>query len=158
MEAYYIEPFAKAAENVFRTALGCEIQRKSVMLKGRGVPAHEITGQIRLTGKASGAVTLSVSPPVAFKIVAAMLDLHVDEINSDVTDAVCELTNMIAGGAKTWLSECELSLGLPEVIIGQTRTVEYPADVDPHCIYFGSAWGPFAVEIGLTRMAPAAQG
>lgn len=158
MEANYIEPFAMAAENVFKTALNCEIRRESVLLKGHGLPAHEVSGVIRLTGKANGAVALSVSPPVAFQIVAAMLDVRVSDVNSDVVDAVCELTNMIAGGAKTWLSECELSLGLPQVITGRLQAIDYPPDIIPHCISFGSIWGPFAVEIGLTRMGLAAQG
>jgi chemotaxis protein CheX len=149
MEADYLEPFAMAAENVFQTALGCELTREAVQLKQHSLPVHEVSGVIRLTGKASGAAALSVSSPVAFQIVAAMLDLHVSEINSDVTDAIGELTNMIAGGAKTFLSDYQLSLGLPEIVLHQSRPIDFSPSLHPAAIRFASPWGPLAVEVGL---------
>lgn len=144
-----IDPFALATIDVFKTALGCEIRRDGASLKETCAPEFEVSGVISLSGKMYGAVALSVSLPVAIKLVEAMLDVRVEEINSDVTDAVGELTNMIAGGAKTSLTHYELSLGLPQVITERRCEIEYPPSVRPVCIAFGSDWGALAVEVGL---------
>lgn len=149
MDVNYINPFISATTNVFKTALGCDIRRQHLSLKQNCAPTFEVSGVISLTGKANGAVALSVSKPVAFKLVELMLETQVNEINSDVADAVGELTNMIAGGAKTGLSHYELSLGLPVVLTGRSRTIDFPANVRPLCILFETLWGPMAVEVGL---------
>ncbi len=152
-----VDPFANATVEVFKTALGCEIRYERASLKQCHAPAFEVSGIISLTGKVHGAVVLSVSLPVAFKLVHAMLDLQVSEVNSDVTDAVGELTNMIAGGAKTSLTHYQLSLGLPEVITGNSREIAYPESAQPVCISFASDWGALAVELGLVPRQEAKQ-
>lgn len=149
MNVNYINPFITAATNVFKTVLDCDIRRQQLSLKQTCAPTFEVSGVISLTGKANGAVALSVSKPVAFKLVEMMLETCVYEINSDVADAVGELTNMIAGGAKTGLSHYQLSLGLPTVFTGRSRTIDFPANVSPLCILFETPWGPMAVEVGL---------
>ncbi|HUY88140.1 MAG TPA: chemotaxis protein CheX [Pirellulales bacterium] len=149
MNVNYINPFITATTHVFKTVLDCDIRRQHLSLKQTRAPTFEVSGVIGLTGKANGAVALSVSKPLAFKLVEVMLETRVHEINSDVADAVGELTNMIAGGAKTGLSHYELSLGLPTVFTGRSRTIDFPASVSPLCVLFETLWGPMAVEVGL---------
>lgn len=156
MNVSYINPFITATTNVFKTVLDCEIERRSLSLKPSYAPSFEVSGMIGLSGKATGAVVLSVSSPVAFKLVETMLEVRVHEINSDVVDAVGELTNMIAGGAKTFLSQYELSLGLPAVFTGRSRSIDFQSKTCPLCIMFDTPWGPMAVEVGLD--APQAVG
>jgi chemotaxis protein CheX len=157
MNVSYINPFITATTNVFKTVLDCEIERQQLSLKESCAPSFEVSGVIGLSGKATGAVVLSVSLPVAFRLVEAMLDLRVHEINSDVVDAVGELTNMIAGGAKTGLSHYELSLGLPKVFTGRLRSIDFQAKSRPLCILFDSPWGAMAVEVALDAL-PATAG
>ena len=149
MNVSYINPFITATTHVFKTVLDCEIERRQLLLKRSNAPSFEVSGVIGLSGRARGAVALSVSLPVAFKLVETMLDVRVHEINADVVDAVGELTNMIAGGAKTALSHYQLSLGLPTVFTGRLRTIGFPPHVSPLCILFEAPWGPMAVEVGL---------
>src|SRR5690348_5315675 len=103
MDPVFIDAFSQAAVNVFKTALNCDVQRDRLVAKDDPAPSFEVSGRIVLTGKVHGAIVLSLSPEMAFRAVEAMLDIQTSEIDSDVIDAVGELTNMIAGGAKTWL-------------------------------------------------------
>src|SRR5215475_8566039 len=96
----YINPFLTSAVNVFRTMLNCELTRGAPFLKGHQRPDHEISGVIGLSGKAAGTVVLSLSRDVALKATEAMSGEQSSSINSDVVDAIGELTNMIAGSAK----------------------------------------------------------
>ncbi|NOX55113.1 MAG: chemotaxis protein CheX [Planctomycetes bacterium] len=149
MDVKYINPFIQAACDVFGTMLGTRIRRKALALKDMGCPTFDVTAIVGLSGRASGSVVLSVSRPVAFRIVETLLGYQTTEINADVADAVGELANMIAGAAKAKLEHYELSLGLPNVIVGRNHTLFFPTSVRPICILFDCDWGPLAIEAGL---------
>jgi chemotaxis protein CheX len=149
VDVVYINPFVEAASTVFKTVLNCDIERRLLSLKKTHAPTYEVSGVIGLSGKATGAVVLSVSAPVAFKVVETLLGTHVDEINADVVDAVGELTNMIAGGAKTALSHLEMSIGLPSIVTGRSHSINFASRVPPICILFDTPWGPMTLEVGL---------
>ena len=149
MQVEYINPFIQSLTNVFRTMLNCELERKSLSLKDNTSPTYEVTGVIGLTGKASGAVVLSLSRSVSFKVVETLLDVEVNEINADVVDALGELTNMVAGGAKAELSNYEMSLRMPSMITGRNHAIKFPSSIRPICVGFGTPWGPLSLEVGL---------
>ena len=145
----YINPFLTSAINVFRTMAACELTRGKPYLADGTQTTHEISGVIGLSGKAIGTVVLSLGEPVALKVTAAMLGEEPPEMNSDVIDAIGELTNMIAGSAKAQLEHLEMSVSLPSVIVGRNHRVAFPRDIQPIAIPFESAWGPVCVEVGL---------
>jgi chemotaxis protein CheX len=78
-----------------------------------------------------------------------MLMCENTEINGDVVDAVGELTNMVAGGAKAKLAEYQLMVSLPNVITGRDHEVRFPSDVTPICVPFSTKWGALALEVGF---------
>lgn len=149
MDVKYINPFIESARNVFGTMLDCPIKRDGISLKNSTSPTYEVSAVIGLSGKVCGSVVFSLSRPVALGIVKRMLDLDTDQINADVADAIGELTNMIAGGAKASFAQYSMSLGLPNVIIGRNHLVLFPGTVHPLCVHFQTPWGPMALEVGL---------
>ena len=155
MKVEYINPFITSTISVFDTMLGCKLSRKDPYVKGSPSPEHEISGIIGLSGKAKGTVVLSLSEEAALKAASAMMGEPVEELNADVIDAVGEMTNMIAGGAKAQLEKLEMNLSIPNVITGKGHTVEFPRDATPICIPFECPWGLVTVEFGLVEQ-PAA--
>ncbi|HID22454.1 MAG TPA: chemotaxis protein CheX [Planctomycetaceae bacterium] len=119
------------------------------MLKSSDCPTYDVTAVVGLSGETTGSVVLSVSRPVAFRIVETLLGYTTQELNADVADAVGELTNMVAGAAKAKLDRFELSLGLPNVVVGRNHTIFFPTSVRPICVLFDCDWGPVAIEAGL---------
>ena len=79
-----------------------------------------------------------------------MQDSSSTELDADVRDAVGELTNMIAGHAKSKMAKLELSISVPTIISGTDHEVCYPSEVKPICIIYESEIGPFAIEVGFT--------
>lgn len=157
MKAEYVNPFIASLGTVFRTMLQCEVKRGSVHLKDRCSPNYPISGVIGLSGLAVGTVVLSMSEQVAKKAASTMLMADCQEINADVLDAVGELTNMVAGRAKSQLEELQLSVSLPNIITGQDHEVRFPSNVIPLCVPFETPWGPLTLEVGLAPVAvPAA--
>ena len=106
---------------------------------------------IGLSGKAQGTVVVGLGRQVAMKVAEVLLQERPPEINSDVVDAVGELTNIIAGRAKSELEHLELNVSLPSVITGKSHCIQFPTKVTPICIPFDSAWGPITVEVGLSE-------
>jgi len=151
MRAEYINPFINSLANAFSTMLGIEVRRGDARLKDDSCPNHTVSGVIGLSGKAIGTVVLSLSEEVALKATSAMLLTDAVEID-DVVDAVGELTNIIAGGAKAELEEYRLCLSLPNVVTGRSHEVRFPSAVTPICVPFDTDWGPFSLEVGLAAV------
>jgi chemotaxis protein CheX len=153
MKAEYINPFLSSTFSVFDTMLHCKLERGSPYLKNGTQPQHQVSAIIGLSGKAQGTVVLGLSREAALGAAEAMLQERPPEINGDVTDAVGELVNIIAGGAKAKLEHLQLSMSLPTVITGKGHSIEFPSKVTPICIPFVSPWGDVTVEVGLCERA-----
>ncbi len=70
-----------------------------------------------------------------------------------VKDAIGEMANIVAGGAKANLAQNDLSISLPTVIVGKTHLLEFPSGVAPISIPFASESGPVVIEVGLSEDA-----
>lgn len=149
MKVDYVNPFLRSTINAFQTMLEHSLVRAKPYLKQGAEPEHEISGLIGLSGQAQGMVVLGLSREAAIEATTVLLQQRPDDVNGDVTDAVGELVNIIAGGAKAELEHLGLSLGLPTVITGKGHRIEFPRDVTPICIPFDSQWGGITVEVGL---------
>lgn len=153
MRAEFINPFVSATLNVFETMLGTKLTRGELSLKKSHAPMHEVCGLIGLAGKCHGMVVVGFGRETALQLAGILLGTKVHELNSDVVDAVGELTNMIAGAAKTQLGEFQLSIGLPTVICGKTNTINFPSGSPPLIIPFDGDMGPVCVEVGMSDAA-----
>ncbi len=156
MQVEYINPFIASLKHTFHTMLSCEAHRGHMVLKEDNRSQHQISGVIGLSGKAVGTVVVSFSESVALKAASTMLLAEFTEINDEVLDAVGELTNIVAGGAKAELEEYHLMSSLPNVITGCGHEIHFPSDVTPVSIPFDTDWGPLTLEVGFTEVpAPA---
>lgn len=153
MDVNYINPFVTAAISVFSKMLGCPLSRRELRLKSLHQPEYDVSGVIGLSGKAAGTVVLSLSREIALNAAGALLGQRPQTIDADVSDAVGELTNIIAGTAKARLAELEMSVSLPTVITGRHHIVNFPSGAPPICIDFTSPWGPLSLEVSLVERA-----
>lgn len=149
MNADLINPFLTSTASVFTTMLGTEVQRKKPFLRTNFTPQFDVTGIIGLNGKAIGTVALSIKSDMALAVTEQLIGERPTEVNSQVVDAVGELTNMIAGAAKAQLPQLEMSVGLPTVVIGKAPCIAFPSRATPIAIPFECKWGSFVVEVGM---------
>jgi len=149
MKAEYLQPFINSAVSTFDSMLGCKLVPQEPFVKGDAKIEHEVSGIIGLSGKARGAVVLTLSREAALSATEAMLGERPADINHDVADAVGELTNIIAGVAKAQLEHLALGISLPAVIIGKGHAMEFPHKAASVCIPYQCPWGYVAVEVGL---------
>ena len=150
MTAEYVNPVISATRTVFEMMLGCVPKRKGLMLKGEQPPPHDLSAVIGVTGPTtSGTIVLAFSAASAIETLRRILGTEATEVNREVCDAVGELTNMIAGAAKAQLAHLDLSLSIPNMVMGRDHQVIYPSSVQPICILFDSDVGEFMIEVGF---------
>ncbi|MCD6460654.1 chemotaxis protein CheX [bacterium] len=151
MNVEYINPFITSTVNALSTMAGLEPKRgKPYLRQGAKIPC-DISGTIGVAGEAIGSVTISFPENVACKMVANMLGINVSEITDDVKDAVGEIANMIAGGAKGELAQkgFGFKIALPVVCIGKDHFTQFPKNIPCVVIPFSTKDGDFFVEVGL---------
>ncbi len=151
MKVEYINPFITSTRAAFATMLGLVVTRGEIAAKQNRQPYHEISGIITLSGKATGTVVLSVDREVALRVTEKMLGERPDNIDDYVIDAIGEMANIVAGGAKAHLDQFELRVSLPTVIVGKSHILDFPSGTTPITIPFRSEWGPVAIEVGLVE-------
>ena len=117
-----------------------------------------ILRRVGIRDKTTGSVVLSFSKQAALRIVAQFAGAELDLRHEDFADAIGELANMVAGGAKSEFEGLNVSISLPSVIIGDGHEVS-PAQGHPHLIIpCQSPLGPFNVEVTMKAEKPALAG
>ncbi len=96
--------------------------------KENGVtPPHDLSGIIAFSGPMEGMLTLHLNKKLAAQMTSLLLGFEVDESSPDVSDAVGEITNILAGNFKTELGQLtgkSIEISIPSVIRGQQYEVE----------------------------------
>ena len=118
-------------------------------IKKQPSPTYDVSGVIGVSGEATGSITLSFPKLVALKVVSKFIETEIKIIGADVTDAVGELTNIIAGSAKKDLKNFRVAISLPKVVIGKNHSVNSPKNTEDILIPFDSPFGNFNLEVSL---------
>jgi chemotaxis protein CheX len=127
----YIQPFIKVSETVFhdfcRTAV--KAGRVFFVSKDEYESNWDISGIIGLSGEATGAVAISLKDTTAFKIASTLTGEEHDSFDADVTDAVGEIVNIIAGNVKqNFEEELKVKISLPTIVKGKAHTIVWPSE------------------------------
>ena len=97
------------------------------------LPDALVTGLIGLSGKCTGFISLSLSKRVATLAVSGLLMEEHKAIDAQVIDGIGEMTNVIAGGLKTKLSNTQWMIGhitVPSVILGSNYSISYAKGIE----------------------------
>lgn len=148
MDVSYINPFIEAVDSVFTTMLNVKPQRNGLKVSDGNVQGPSITSLVGLSGQVSGVVALRFPPETALQLAGRMLGTEMTAVNDEVTDAVAELVNMVAGSAKAKFHlEPPLQLGLPTVVDGTGYRLKYPSKSVWLEVRFTSNAGRFTMEV-----------
>lgn len=161
MDAAYITPFMQSVQNVFATMLQLQVQVGEPKVKSDQQATFDVSGIIGMSGDVVGAVVLSFPTETAERIVALFTGETTNADNPDFADAIGELVNMIAGGAKGRFEGRKVSISCPNVVIGKDHTVTSQKAVPCIMIPCDTDCGEMCIEICIqdrkTQNAQAAE-
>jgi len=117
-----------AIEEVFEIMLGCRVEPS-----GKAAPASTMTGftaMVGLAGALCGIIALSCDQKTASAMAKSMLGPEIADSEEQVSDALGEICNMIAGNFKNKLAGADgrCLLSVPTVIKGDEYSFHSLAD------------------------------
>ncbi len=157
MDVRYINPFIGSIRDVFKTMAEVEVQvlKPTIELKGKRA---DVSGVIGFSGEVVGACVLCFPSDVACKLASAFAGEEMSVEHPDFTDAIGELTNMVAGNAKSQFSGLSVDISLPTVVIGKQHDITVtgvPSDVQRLIIPCQTDFGTFHLEAAMVVPAEA---
>ena len=158
MDARYINPFIKSIRNVFKTMLSTEVTVGRPHIKADDHERPDVSSVIGFSGDASGSVVLSFPSGTALKVASTFAGMEVTLDSEDFADAIGELANMVAGGAKSEFEGLAVTISLPSVIIGEGHKVSRSSAHPRLVIPCETSLGTFTVEVSMKVEAQAMAG
>ncbi len=127
MNVEFINPFIAATLQALEVMAAVRPRRGKPFVKDGKVAKGDISGVIGLGGEATGSVAVSFPAEMAKRIYAGLVGQEATELDEDVRDAVGEIANMIAGGAKATLSKdgYNFRIAIPSIVVGQGHIIEH---------------------------------
>ena len=151
MDINLAKPFVKATIDVLSTMAMITPEAGKPYVKSDNHAQGDVSGVIGITGEKNGTISVTFSKNCAVAIVKGMLGDDVDDIVSDVRDAVGEITNMISGQARRGLSEMGYVFqgATPTVIMGNGHTISHVTGGPIMAVPFSTEHGEFIVEVSF---------
>lgn len=156
MDVRYINPFVKSITNTIKTMCGVAVNVGKPELKQGDDPSSDVSSVIGFSGDAAGSVALLFNFEVASKMASAFAGTEIDQDHEDFADAIGELANMVAGGAKAQFEGLNISISLPNVIHGKNHNISGSKSAPRIIIPCNTDMGTFYLEIGMVLSKPVA--
>ncbi len=153
----------ESAREAFETMAFMPVTCLESKLAGERFPLGAISSTVGLSGDGiCGAVSLLFSKDIAMAVFRSMMMMEdTAEVNmSEVRDAIGELGNMVAGGAKARLQDTgvDLAIGLPTVVEGENHHLSNPGDAVCRVVPMETAKGLFHMQISVSNARKARGG
>lgn len=151
MNVKFINPFLEGTISVLKTMAFVEPRAGKPYLKMDSLAKGDISGIIGLTGSATGSLAVSFSETAIIKIVSNMLGENIKSLDSDIKDAVGEITNMISGVARKNLEAdgFYIQAAIPTVVSGKNHSIAHVMGGPSLIIPFEIDDGSFVVDVCL---------
>lgn len=157
MDPGLITPFISSVQNVFATMLQLPVTVGDASIKAEPGTTFDVSGIIGMSGDVVGSVVLSFPKETAERIVSLFTGTTLVVSSPDFADAIGELVNMVAGGAKAGFpGNRKVSISCPSVVIGSGHTVAQRSDVACIDVPCTTDCGRFSIEIAIQERKPAA--
>ena len=150
MNAKYITPIIVSVQNVFATMIQLPVVSGKQCFKKEKRPTTEVISMITMSGPVSGFICLGISKRLAFLLSSKLLECQVSEANGDCIDAIGEITNMIAGNAKSEFPDDGIIISVPKVVFG-TAKEPYPTAAPVISIPFETQGEVLLVDMSILR-------
>lgn len=154
MDVRYINAFIGAITNTFETMCQLSVTVGKPQRKIDGKPETDVSAVIGFSGDAAGCVVLHFSFETASKIASAFAGIDITPQHPDFADALGELANMVAGGAKAKFDGMNITISLPNVIVGSNHHVSASKATPRLVIPCATKAGEFHVELGMELLKP----
>ncbi len=153
MDVKLINPFINATINVLEMMAFVTVSAGKPYVKTDNVAVGDVSGVLGLTGIANGTISVTFEEKCILSVVSNMFGETMDELNSEIADAVGELTNMISGQARKELEQIGkvFKVAIPSVVTGRNHSIIHYSEGPKIAIPFFTDDGEFTIEVCFER-------
>ncbi|WP_350344084.1 chemotaxis protein CheX [Proteinivorax tanatarense] len=149
MNAEFVNPFYQATTEVFKMMLDLDVSKDNIIQPASNKGDNAVSVKIDVTGDLSGVIIYRFPKQMPIEMIKIMSGMDIDTIDSFVTSALKEVTNIISGNAATNLSssryDCDIST--PKVYID--KAPEIPKDTTSLALPLQTSIGEMEIDIAL---------
>lgn len=150
MNANHVVPFIRSVRNVCSTMAATTVNvGKPIAIAPQHESGADVSAVIGLSGDIVGCVVLGFPMATATGIASRFAGTEIGESHPDLSDALGELANMVAGQAKAELDGLEVSISLPNVVLGKAHVVSQSKHSPRLGLPCESDVGAFRVEVAI---------
>lgn len=152
MNVDYINPFIAATVEALSVMTFITPERGNPFLKKDATAKGDISGVIGFAGDAKGSVALTFSESLAVKLYSQMVGEATSGLNDMVKDSIGELTNMVAGGAKSALAQkgFHFKIAIPSIVVGKGHSIQHNAGAPFLVVPFSADGDTFWLEVSFS--------
>jgi chemotaxis protein CheX len=127
MDVTLVNPFVEGALHILDTTAFVKVKPDPPFLKKDTRHHGDISGILDISGDLKGSAAISFSENCILGIVSAMFGEDMTEMNDEITDAVGEISNMVAGHVTTKIAELDkkVKVQFVEVCEGADKKFEH---------------------------------
>lgn len=152
-----IDEFERVLISTVQTFTGEELERENFFGKEvLNLGYRWIGSEISLDGvDCSGSLSFCMTSDAAIGLTRAMIGSDLNEVNGEVTDTVAEITNIIAGGAKSYLSSQKLNpdYARPQPLSARAIQTLIKGDSDSRALFYSGFGGHVLLLIHLVPLS-----
>jgi len=153
MKAEWINAFILATRDTFSKMLKLNVEAGKPYILTEKMNIKDISGMIGLSGTIKGAVVIGFPEKGAIKTANIFLGEKFTQLGPDISDAVGELVNIIAGYVKKFIQNERFGISLPSIARGPKHMVYMPKYAAPTIVipFNCPEVGVFVLEAALTE-------
>lgn len=127
MDAALVNPFIEGTLHILDTTAFVKVKPEVPFLKKNRIAQGDISGIIEVSGDLTGSAAITFSEKSILGIVSAMFGEEMTEINEEITDAVGEISNMVAGHVTTKIAELgkKVKVKFKEIKTGDDNVIDH---------------------------------
>ncbi len=145
----YVDPFIDQARFVLDRMFGLDAKPGRPRAKTERTTSYDVTGLVPLYGAVQGKIGLSLPGNFACALASRLLQRNIFQLGGEVADVAGELANTITGRAAATLAGVGVRIGLPEVILGRNKPLDFGELAIPLVVPFETNVATLTLEIGL---------
>ena len=150
-----MEVLCQSVSQTFETMVFLKVECGAAYSKPEGTPTAGISGTIGLMSDSMrGSVSLLFDKECGSAVFRSMMMMDADSevADAELKDAIAELANMVAGGAKSGAHPqgIDFQIGLPAVTVGLNHHLETQSDSLCFIVPVKSEKGTFYLQVSLS--------
>nr|WP_321404113.1 chemotaxis protein CheX [uncultured Desulfobacter sp.] len=135
MDVALVNPFIEGTLHILDTTALVKVKPEPPFLKRGTAHYGDISGLLTVEGDLEATVAISFTEKSILGVVSAMFGEEMTEINDEITDAVGEICNMVAGHVTTKIGELgkKVKVKFVNVVTGPTEKILH-TDTGSHVV------------------------